>query len=184
MKLIFGLGNPEPEYSNTRHNIGKDVLNAYAEECLSDPIWKYKPAWKARYLDLSDHNMLIKPAIYMNESGEAISKIANFYKVEPYDILIIYDELDLTVGEYKLAQGKGSKIHNGIASINQELGKENYWHLRIGVREEGIPGSVQKTGRDPAKYVLSQFNASDKKKISELMNNSLITELNSWLSKK
>lgn len=182
MKLIFGLGNPEPEYTNTRHNIGKDILNYYVNKKYSEPKWKNKTDWNSDIIEIGDESLAIKPTTYMNDSGHAISKVSNYYKVDPLDILVIYDELDLVVGEYKLGHGKGSRIHNGIVSIKQNLNSENFWHLRVGVRDEKIEGSVQKTGRDPSKYVLSQFSISDKKKMSNLIENSLITEINNWLS--
>ena len=182
MKLIFGLGNPEPEYTNTRHNVGKEILNKYINEKFPEPKWKNKPEWNAEYIELSNEALAIKPTTFMNKSGSTISKVAHYYKVDSSDILIIYDELDLVVGEYKIGHAKGSRIHNGIVSIKQNLSSENFWHLRIGVRDKHIEGSVQKTGRDPSKYVLSQFSTSDKKKISNLVESSLITEINNWLS--
>ncbi len=182
MKLIFGLGNPEPDYTNTRHNVGKDVLNKYISEKFPEPNWKNKPEWFAQYIELSNGALAIKPATYMNDSGSAISKVSHYYKVEAKNILVIYDELDLLVGQYKLIYAKGSKIHNGIISVQQNMDSENFWHLRIGVREELIPGSVQKSGRDPSKYVLSQFSITDRKKISNMTESSLITEINNWLS--
>lgn len=183
MKLIFGLGNPEPEYTGSRHNIGKDVLNEFVNNKLAEPKWKNKPEWHSQYIELANEALAVKPTTYMNDSGRSISNISKYYKTEPKDILIIYDELDLVVGEYKLAHAKGSRIHNGIVSINENLASGDFWHLRVGVRDESIPGSVQKTGMDPAKYVLSKFNETDKKKISNLTKNSLIPEINNWLSK-
>jgi PTH1 family peptidyl-tRNA hydrolase len=182
MKLIFGLGNPEPEYTNTRHNVGKDVLNEYVNEKFPEPKWKNKPEWFAEYIELSNQALAVKPLAYMNDSGSAISRVSNYYKSETKDILILYDDLDLVVGKYKLVRAKGSRIHNGIISINQNLDSEDFWHLRIGVREELISASVQKSGRDPSKYVLSQFSSADRKKILNMTESSLITEINNWLS--
>lgn len=182
MKLIFGLGNPEPKYTFSRHNVGKDILNEYVNKKFAEPKWKNKNEWHADFIEISDEALAIKPTTYMNDSGSAISKVSRYYKVQPHDILIIYDELDLTVGEYKLGNAKGSRIHNGIISIRQNLNDNNFWHLRIGIRDENIPGSVQKSGRNPADYVLSQFNMTDKKKIFELLENKLMAEIDNWLS--
>jgi PTH1 family peptidyl-tRNA hydrolase len=182
MKLIFGLGNPEPEHTFERHNVGKDVLNEYVNQKFNEPKWKNKSDWHCDYIDITDSTLAVKPTLYMNDAGLAISKISKYYKVPPHDILIIYDELDLVVGEYKIGHAKGSRIHNGIVSINEHLNSTNFWHLRIGVRDSHIESSVQKTGRNPAEYVLSKFNMTDKKKISDLVKSSLITEINNWLS--
>ncbi len=183
MNLIFGLGNPEPEHTNQRHNIGKDVLNAYIKKKFSEPQWKTKKEWHCEYIDIHDKALAVKPTNYMNDAGLAISSISKYYKVVPSNILIIYDELDLVIGEYKINHSKGSRIHNGVISINEHLNSNDFWHLRVGVRDEHIAGSVQKSGRNPAEYVLSPFSMTDKKKISELVENSLISEINNWLAR-
>lgn len=180
MKMIVGLGNPEPEYSNTRHNIGKNVLNLYVDE-ISE--WKEGEGFNAVIFKDVDC-LYVKPLSYMNDCGPVISKIFNYYKIKSKELLVIYDELDIFMGEYKIALGKGSKIHNGILSINENLGFSNYWHLRMGVRDLDIPSSVQKSGIDPAKYVLRKFQVSDRKKIENLVQTSVIPEIRDWLSKK
>ena len=125
----------------------------------------------------------VKPISYMNDCGPSISKVFNFYKLNPEDLLVIYDELDIFIGEYKLALNKGSRIHNGILSLNENLGFSNYWHLRMGVRDLGIPSSVQKAGLDPAKYVLRKLLVSDRKKIQNLIQTSVAPAIKDWLSK-
>ena len=232
MKLIFALGNPEPEFTHTRHNVGKDILNQYTQAYFSDYSWEFKKKFKSELIFTSkpraSHNsflkeikelffnqkeshdqymgginnmgeqqyshttkikpveaILAKPTSYMNEVGIPLQKIATFYKIQPEDILIIYDELDLLVGEYKLIQGRGSRIHNGVKSVNSSIKNANkIWHLKIGVRDENIGPSVQKSGRDPKKYVLAKLPMTDKKKISKLAEESIFNDLNQWLSKK
>ena len=191
MKLIIGLGNPEPDYSWTRHNIGKETLNKFVESEGSGK-WSVNKKLESEIVKV-DGGILAKPLPYMNEAGRSIRKLVDYYNIELNDLLVIYDELDLVVGEYKMGKGKGSKIHNGILSVNQFLSgknedssndgiENNYWHLRVGVRDSSILGSVQKTGMDPAKYVLSQFGASDRENISKLLSESLVGELNRFLS--
>lgn len=182
MKLIIGLGNPEPEYSGTRHNVGKNVLNEFVEnETLGN--WKENSKLGIDYIQIPQKAIIAKPHCYMNEVGETVSKVCAFYKIEPNDVVVIYDELDLTVGEYKFAYDKGSRIHNGIRSIKDVLDQKPFWHLRVGVRDGSIPMSVQKIGMDPAKYVLSKFNLSDRNNISTLNINIIIPLLNEFLSK-
>lgn len=180
MKMIVGLGNPETEYSHTRHNVGKDVLNVFVGDTLD---WKEDK--NLNVLMAKDPECIyVKPLSYMNDCGPFISKIFNFYKILPQDLLVIYDELDIFIGEYKLAFNKGSRIHNGILSLNMNLGFSNYWHLRIGVRDLSILSSVQKAGIDPAKYVLRKFLISDRKKIQNLIQTFVSPAIKEWLSKK
>lgn len=180
MKMIVGLGNPEPEYSNTRHNIGKEVLNSYVGDSLE---WKEDKNFGV-FITKDSECIYVKPLSYMNDCGPSISKVFNFYKINCEDLLVIYDELDIFIGEYKLALAKGSHIHNGILSLNESLGFSNHWHLRMGVRDLDIPSSVQKTGIDPAKYVLRKLIVSDRKKIQNLIQTSVVPAIKDWLSKK
>lgn len=181
MKLIVGLGNPEPEYSWTRHNVGKEVVNLFAESL--DLKWETKKKHNAQIIKHENY-ILAKPLVFMNESGNVVGGLARYYDISLENLLIAYDELDIFVGEYKLSNQKSSKIHNGIISIKNILKDENFWHLRVGVRDESILGSVQKTGIDPAKYVLSKFSKTDKKKIVNEAQDFILTDIKEWLSKK
>lgn len=180
MKMVVALGNPEPEYSNTRHNIGKEVLNLYIRDFLE---WTQNKDFDV-LLAKDKECLFVKPLSFMNDCGFSVSRLFNFYKINEQDLLVIYDELDLFIGEYKLAKAKGSRIHKGVLSINANLGFSNYWHLRIGVRDLEIPSSVQKNGIDPAKYVLRKLRVSDRKKIENLVQNSVAHRIREWLSKK
>ncbi len=177
MKIIVGLGNPEPEYTHTRHNIGKDFLNFWKQD------WKENKYINAQVAVVEDA-VLVKPLVYMNDSGIVVKKAINFYESDTSDLLIIYDELDLEAGEFKLTYGKGSRIHNGVLSTKEKLETEDFWHLRLGVRNESIPMSVQKAGYDPVKYVLSKFDTADSGKILESFKNFVMPAALSWLSKK
>lgn len=183
MKLIIGLGNEEPDYSNTRHNVGKDILNLFVKT-IPDATFKEDKNFKADILKLSNGSILVKPKVNMNISGEVVSKLVNFYKTPLENLMIIYDELDLLVGEYKLAVSKGSKIHNGISSVYDHLKSKDFYHLRIGVRDESIPMSVQKEGIDPKKYVLEKLSITDRNKLIFLFENTLVNELLTFLNTK
>ena len=184
MKLLIGLGNPEDEYKGTRHNIGKAFL-----DILQD-TWEM-PAWdsnKNLNADVSKDNkrqiVLIKPNVYMNDSGLVVGKALKYFDAAIEDAILIYDELDLFAGEYKFSFQKHSKIHNGVNSVIDVLGRDDFWFLRLGVREKGIPFSVQQTGRDPSKYVLAKIPHEDLLKIKNCVKDFAIPELEAFLSKK
>ena len=186
MKLVIGLGNSEPEYSWTRHNTGKEVVNLLYEELAEFP-WKRNAKIGVLVSKGSlgtEKFLLAKPLGYMNEVGQKVKRLVDYYDVTFDNLLIVYDELDLAVGEYKLKFVKGSKSHNGILSIEKHIKSKSYWHLRIGIRGKNIAQSVQKTGRSPSKYVLAKFGHSDKEKILELYKESLSKDLAHFLSKK
>jgi PTH1 family peptidyl-tRNA hydrolase len=184
MKLIIGLGNPENEYGGTRHNIGKDFLN-YLREDWQMPAWEFNKNLNA---DISKNKELgfvfIKPNTYMNECGAVVSKALKYFEAEISDLVIIYDELDLIAGEYKFGFQKHSKIHNGVNSIIDVLETDALWYLRVGVREEGIPFSVQQAGRDPSKYVLAKIPHEDLKKIENSLKEFAAKDFQPFLSKK
>jgi peptidyl-tRNA hydrolase, PTH1 family len=181
MKLIVGLGNPEPDYSWTRHNIGKEVINIYNHSILNGISWEVHKLGSL-FIKI-DNYFLLKPVGYMNEIGKHIMEFKDYFKINEEDVLAVYDELDLVVGNYKINLGKGSRIHNGLRSLAQFVLPENIWHLRVGVRDPQIEMSVQKTGRDPGAYLLEKFSVSEKKQIVELIDPSICTEIISWLSK-
>lgn len=181
MKAIIGLGNPEPEYSWTRHNIGKEILNLLVKLTLPESNWAIEKKLNSEIIK-TNQLLLAKPLTYMNNSGEAIQKILNYYDIKPENLILVYDELDLIIESYKLNFNKGSKIHNGVISTNKFIEGE-YWHLRIGVRDPEIEGSIQKTGRDPAKYVLSKIGDENREKIKKMTENFILKDLTEWLSK-
>jgi PTH1 family peptidyl-tRNA hydrolase len=167
MKLIVGLGNPEEKYFNTRHNTGFIVLDKLAEKLLEKQIFTGSAINQNKFQkneDLEgqllkyDDMLLLKPLTYMNNSGNAVSKTALFYKIVTEDIYIIHDDLDLKLGDYKIQQGVGPKMHNGVMSIEQKIGMKNFWRARIGVdnrdTENRMPGEA---------YVLQNFSVEEKK---------------------
>ncbi len=180
-KLVFALGNPETKYKHTRHNIGKDFLNYFATK--NNLEWQIKKDLDISYIKFDDA-ILIKPNDFMNVLGPKAEKCLKYFNVTNLaNFLVIYDDLDFVVGEFKLNFAKGSRIHNGLNSIVDQLNRNDFWQLRIGVREDRIPFSVQKAGEDPSKYVLQILPLSDSKKIIEMFDNSLLTVLSTWLSK-
>ena len=132
MYLIVGLGNPEPMYSKTRHNMGFDTVNLIAKK---HNIEFDKKGFDGIYGMGNIENekvILLKPQTYMNESGKSIIQIKNFYKIENDKIIIIYDDIDLEPGTVKLRKKGGAGTHNGMKSVVEHLGTTEFPHVRIG----------------------------------------------------
>ena len=118
MKLIVGLGNPGKEYENTRHNIGFMILDNY----LKDAVWTNKYKGLVTTLNINNDKVIfLKPVTYMNLSGESVREIVNFYKINIEDILIIHDDLDLSLGKIRIKKNSSDGGHNGIKSIINNL---------------------------------------------------------------
>jgi PTH1 family peptidyl-tRNA hydrolase len=148
MKLVVGLGNPGIQFANTRHNVGFRVVDKLAAKLG----WKWSEH-KSRGILASDtigseKVILVKPLTYMNLSGQAVGELARWYKVQPEDILVVYDDLDLPVGKLRL-RAKGSAAgHNGLEDIIDHLHTNEFPRLRVGI---GRPAHQRKGGKD---YVL------------------------------
>jgi PTH1 family peptidyl-tRNA hydrolase len=132
MKLLIGLGNPGSQYERTRHNVGFRVMDALAT--------KYGLRWERRNrAQLASGNIdaekvvLVKPLTFMNNSGEAVSELVRWYKIQPEDILVIYDDLDLPVGQIRLRPKGSAGGHNGLSSIIHHLHTDQFPHLRVGI---------------------------------------------------
>ena len=153
MLLIVGLGNPGREYEKHRHNVGAVVVDALHRRYGFSP-------WRRRFSsDLAEGSIggvkatLLKPHTYMNESGRAVGEAMRFHKLEPADVLVIHDELDLLPGKVKVKTGGGGAGHNGIRSVTGHLGAE-YRRLRIGIGHPGHRDLV-------SSYVLRDFPKGD-----------------------
>lgn len=134
MKLIVGLGNPGKEYENTRHNAGFMVLDLIAKK--NDSAWKKELARKsvAAKIDVDEEKVILaKPQTFMNLSGQAVSALLSYYKIQPEDLLVVQDDVDLPAGTFAFNYGSGSAGHHGIESIQAHLGKVKISRLRVGV---------------------------------------------------
>lgn len=133
MYLIIGLGNPEPEYAKTRHNMGFDVVNQLAKKYeIELSRTKFNAIYGSGIIN-DEKVILIKPQTYMNLSGEAIKEFVNFYKVLPQNILVIYDDMDTEIGRIRLRAQGGPGSHNGMKSVIQELEVSNFPRIRVGI---------------------------------------------------
>lgn len=163
MKLIVGLGNPGREYENTRHNCGFMVLDYLANK-LNVEInqAKFKGLYTKTKIDGEDV-VLLKPQTYMNLSGESISEVMRFFKIDKKDVLVIYDDLDLPVGKIRLRESGSAGGHNGIKSTISHLGGQDFKRIRIGIDKHPYIPVVD--------YVLGKFTAEEQQTLSEAIIN-------------
>jgi len=156
MYLIVGLGNPEPEYSNTRHNMGFDVLNNLAKKNKIE-ICKRKFNGLYGMGEISNKKViLLKPQTYMNESGISIIETQKFYKIPNEKIIVIYDDVDIEVGKIRLREQGSANTHNGMKSVIRHLGTKEFVRVRVG---------IGKNDKDIADYVLEQISKFDRQAI-------------------
>jgi PTH1 family peptidyl-tRNA hydrolase len=143
IKLFVGLGNPGPEYEATRHNAGFWWIDALAHELkLSLAPEKSCHALLARTTLAGRPLWLMKPQTFMNLSGRSVAALARFFKIQPGEILVVHDELDLAAGQVKLKLGGGHAGHNGLRDIHAQLGSPDYWRLRLGIGHPGVKSEV------------------------------------------
>ena len=153
--LVAGLGNPGRKYERTRHNLGWLVLDELARR--HGGSWRSKFSGSFAEVRLGDLRLgLLKPETYMNESGRAVGEAARFYKVEPEGLLVVHDDVDLEPGRLQARAGGGLAGHNGLRSLAQHLGSQEFERLRIGV---GRPGRGDP--RSISDWVLSGFAPED-----------------------
>src|SRR3989338_3962417 len=153
MKVIVGLGNPGQEYENTRHSVCFVVLDKLGTG------FRYEKKFNSEVAK-TDSILLIKPQTFMNNSGEAVQKIVNFYKIDLQDLYVIHDDLDIRLGEYKIQFGKGPKVHNGVSSIEQALGTKDFWRVRIGIDNKDVLGKFLPEEKGIIEGVIDEINAA------------------------
>ncbi len=174
MKLIVGLGNPGPRYQLTRHNIGFLLIDALIE--VFDGQRKYKSEFKAETQKIKIHGetvMLCRPQTFMNLSGEAVQPLMKFYGIGLNDLLVAHDEIDLPFGGLKFQNKRGPGGHNGIKSLHQLLGSDDYSRLRLGV---GRPpnrltsdGHMVRSEIQVHDWVLQNFSSEEQGRLPEFL---------------
>jgi PTH1 family peptidyl-tRNA hydrolase len=149
MRLLVGLGNPGQRYAGNRHNIGFMIADAIARRHAASP-------WRRRFRSLvaesligGERVLLLKPETYMNESGRAVAEAVHFYKLEPAEVVVFHDEIDLPPGKVRVKMGGGTAGHNGLRSIAAHIGNE-FRRVRVGVGHPGLRELVEY-------YVLQNF---------------------------
>lgn len=165
MKIIAGLGNPGPKYDKTKHNTGFMTMDHYLDEKgLSLDKDKFEGLWTKQKINGEDV-ILLEPQTYMNESGRSVSQVANFFKVDPEDILIIQDDMDMPIGKIRIRANGKSGGHNGIKSIIRDLGTEKFNRLKIGIRHPKNATVVS--------WVLTPFNDEQQKLMDDAFDTSV-----------
>ena len=143
IKLLVGLGNPGTEYEATRHNAGFWWIDAVARDLkvVLQPDRAYH-GLLARTSVKGENVWLLEPQTFMNLSGKSVGALARFFKIQPQEILVVHDELDIPPGEAKLKLGGSHAGHNGLRDIHAQLGTDQYWRLRIGIGHPGVKSEV------------------------------------------
>jgi peptidyl-tRNA hydrolase, PTH1 family len=161
IRLLVGLGNPGPEYKDTRHNAGFWFIDAVARE------WRVNLAPERSYFGLMARaNLregpvwLLEPMTFMNLSGKSVAALANFFKIAPAEILVAHDELDLLPGQIKMKLGGSPAGHNGLKDIQSQLGSADFWRMRLGIGHPGVRAEV-------VDYVLRKPIADDREAIDK-----------------
>lgn len=172
MKLIAGLGNTGEKYMSTRHNAGFITLDK-----LASVYGLHFSGLTKLHSEIAknDHLILAKPTTMMNASGEALISLKNYYKLLNKNIYIVHDDLDIKLGEYKIQSGVGPKLHNGLSSIEEKLGTNDFWRVRIGVDnrdpEKRLPGEA---------YVLENFTSLERLELDNVIEK-IASEINSLI---
>lgn len=143
IKLFVGLGNPGTEYEDTRHNAGFWWIDRMAAQLkVSLQPEKNFHGWAVRTQYDGQTIWLLKPATFMNLSGKSVASLARFFKIQPQEILVAHDELDVVPGEAKMKFGGSHAGHNGLRDIHAQLGTDSYWRLRLGIGHPGVKSEV------------------------------------------
>lgn len=167
IRLIAGLGNPGREYEHTRHNAGFRWVDAIAERKRAE--WKKETKFAGHVAKVEEGGRdfwLLKPATFMNLSGRSVGNFMRFYRIEPAQLLVVHDELDLPPGTVRMKMGGGAGGHNGLADIIEVLGTKEFWRLRVGI---GHPGDKNRV----PDYVLEKARREEQEAIDPPFERSL-----------
>ncbi|SRR6266481_1427800 len=160
MKLVIGLGNPGEKYKETRHNAGWLALDFFREKLNFS---KTETFGKSKICKLSSEfgsGLFVYPQTFMNESGEAVLELLNFYKLSREDILILHDEIDLPLGAIRFTASSSAAGHNGVKSIIEKLGSQDFKRIRIGIENRENKKQIPTDA-----FVLQNFNSEELQKI-------------------
>lgn len=169
MYLIVGLGNPGEKYKNTRHNLGFMVVDELARKMLplAKTNWKKNKKFNSELLTPNSQLILVKPQTFMNASGVGVKKLISFYKINPENLWVIHDDVDLPLGKIKIRIGGAAAGHHGVESIIQRLGTDKFVRFRLGIGHprlhQGYGGRAGRgTGAQVERYVLQDFEVNEK----------------------
>lgn len=160
MYLIVGLGNPEKDYSNTRHNMGFNTINKLAKQYeIEVTKSKFKGLYGTGMIE-GEKVILLKPQTFMNLSGESIKEVLQFYKIEIEQLIVIYDDIDIEPGIIKIRKTGGPGTHNGMKSVVHELNTQNFKRIRVGI---GMPEGKENL----IEYVIGAIPEEDREKLEK-----------------
>ena len=159
MKIVVGLGNPGDKYKTCRHNTGFILLDKIVE--LKGLSWEKSERFESEII-VDGNTIFVKPQNYMNNSGDAVSKIVNFYKLNFEDVTVVHDDVDLTLGIVKKQIDRNSAGHKGVESIIEKLGSKNFWRVRVGV------GKPENKEIPVDEWVLQNFTDEELSRIRDL----------------
>ncbi|SPF54178.1 Peptidyl-tRNA hydrolase [Candidatus Desulfosporosinus infrequens] len=168
MKVIVGLGNPGPQYAETRHNIGFLLVDRLAEAYNLQYRAKFQGLWTEGKVE-GERFLILKPQTFMNLSGRSVRELTNFYKVLGEDLLIVQDDMDLPLGKIRLRDQGSAGGHNGIKSILAELGTEKFWRLKLGVGRPPARNSNHEPRTMTIDHVLSPFAKDELMQLDEVL---------------
>ena len=172
MKIIAGLGNPGQKYDKTKHNTGFMTMDHYLnEKGLSLDKDKFEGHWTKQKINGEDV-ILLEPQTFMNESGRSVSQVANFFKVDPADVLIIQDDMDMPIGKIRIRANGKSGGHNGIKSIISHVGTEKFKRVRVGIDHPQKMSVVD--------WVLSRFTKEQEAKLDDGLTRA-VAALDDWI---
>lgn len=169
-KLIVGLGNPGDNYANTRHNAGFELVEEIAKVATSHKPqvisgFQFSKKFQAEIVK-GDGIILAKPQTFMNNSGQSVRALVDYYRIPLDQLWVAHDDLDITLGEYKIMLAKGPKIHNGLASVEQHLGSKDFWRIRLGVDSRSKEERGQMSG---AQYVLKKLSRQEQAELGQVV---------------
>lgn len=164
MKLIVGLGNPGKKYEHTRHNMGFDVVDSFADLAQIDVDKESFKGLLGRGKVFDQDVMILKPQTYMNLSGESVRMVVDYFKIEIEDIIVVFDDMAIMPGKIRLRASGSSGGHKGMQNIIEQLGTENIKRIKVGIGEPEF---------DAIDYVLSKPNKEERELIDEALNDAV-----------
>jgi PTH1 family peptidyl-tRNA hydrolase len=189
-KLIAGLGNYPEKYVHTRHNVGYDFIDYYKKKNnISDGFSKKFDSLFFSIKSSDETVFFIKPQTYMNLSGKTIQSFASYFKIKPENILVIYDDVDINTGEFKINKSRGCGGHNGISSIIEALGKD-FYRIRIGIKNSYYSSAsktefvLAKFSEDEIKIMYNNIYTDVEKVVKDFIDNKIVNSMNKYNRKK
>lgn len=170
MKLIVGLGNPGEKYNNTRHNVGFMVLDALHQELAPENEWKKENKHNTLVIKTKYNNtplLLAKPLTFMNDSGTAVATLSKMHKIAHHNIIIVHDDLDLSLGQIKVKKDGGSAGHNGLKSIIEKLRTEDFLRVRLGIGRPKEVAEYEQKQHAVVQFVLDTFESFEQREVDE-----------------